>query len=146
MITAKINGDVLASKYKHVVFATNEEGYNDAGFAGAVSRRYWPELGKCGPQLPGSTKVKEAGAASDKTFHAIVCHSLKPNGWADAPTHVKAALDRLAKSTGDGDVACVLMGGGPVGLMMGADVKAIMAAIDASEAKVALFSMGAFPE
>lgn len=146
MITAKINGDVLSSKYKHVVFATNEEGYNDAGFAGAVSRRYWPELGKCGPQLPGSTKVKEAGSASDKTFYAVVCHSLKQDGWADAPGHVKAALDRIAKSVGEDEVACVLMGAGPVGLMMGADVRAIMAAIDASEAKVALFSMTEFPK
>ena len=51
MIIEKLQGrDILKSGEKRIAFAVNTEGINDSGFAGMISRKYWPELayiGKC---------------------------------------------------------------------------------------------------
>jgi hypothetical protein len=134
MIIKRVKGDVLASDHKHVAFAVNVEGVNDAGFAGAVSRGFWPELMFCGAQPLGKVMTKESGG---KTFHAIVCHSLEKGGWAEAPAIVRKAMDSIAPD----DFACVAIGGGLIGKLMGADTDDIIAAIDESPKKVTLYSL-----
>jgi hypothetical protein len=134
MITKKVRGDVLASDHKDIVFAVNAEGVNDAGFAGAVSRKFWPELMFCGEQPLGKVMTKKAG---DKTFHAIVCHSLEKDGWNGAADVVRRAVDEVEAD----DFACVAIGGGLVGKMMGADADGIAAAMEESAKKITLYSL-----
>lgn len=136
MITKKIIGDILASKETKIAFATNVEGYNDAGFAGAVARRHWPELLNCGQRKPGTIQEMQV---DDRTFFAFVCHSLSPDGWANTPKIVQKTLDTLCPN-GE-EIACVMMGNGPVGKLMGADVPAILEAMAQSRAKVTIYSM-----
>lgn len=79
MVKNEVRGDIFTTSDKHIIFAINTEGYNDSGFAGAVSRKYWPELANAGGNKFGEVLTKEAG---DKTFYAIVCHSLEAKKMA----------------------------------------------------------------
>ncbi|MDO4962773.1 MAG: hypothetical protein Q4E75_01555 [bacterium] len=48
MIIKTVQDDIFNSEAKHIAFAVNTEGYNDSGFAGQVSDKYWNELAICG--------------------------------------------------------------------------------------------------
>ncbi len=138
MIVDTIRGDVFQTPYKHIVFAVNTEGYNDAGFAGAVSSRYWPELANTGKKQLGDVLMYTVG---DKTFHAIVCHVLNAKeGWYYTPVIVEKCLDQLDVPDGE-TIAIVLMGAGVVGRMGGADVFSILGGIARSKKKVAVYTL-----
>jgi len=95
----------------------NIEGFNDAGFAGAVSSRCWNQLANTGKKTLGDVLTKNG---KDKTFHALVCHSLGGDGWSKTAETVTKCLDSLNVPETE-TIAIVLMGTGMLGQMGGAD-------------------------
>jgi len=137
MIVNTTRGDVFRAPNKHIAFAVNTEGFNDAGFAGAVSSRYWPELANTGAQNLGTVLRHNA---NDKTFYALVCHSLGGNGWKKTAETVTKCLDKIEVSD-DKTIAIVLMGAGMVGQIGGADVFSILGGMARSKKKVAVYTL-----
>lgn len=137
MIANKIRGDILKSDFKHIVFAVNTEGYNDAGFAGLIARRFWPDLAITGEQKLGTVISKKSG---EKTFHGIVCHSLSADGWKDSPRVIEEALNSLDIPEGE-EIAAVAIGNGPIGLMQGADGEANLKAMEKSKHRITVYSL-----
>lgn len=136
MITRTVRGDIFASGLHHIAFAVNGEGQNIAGFAGVVAVNYWPELANTGPKLLGETLSLSAGGY---TFHALVCHFARRGGFSQTPriiTHCLNTLD-VPDTT---EIACVLVGGGPVGRAIGADTGAILEGIHRSRKHVAVYT------
>lgn len=136
MIEKQVRADIFTSDCRHIVFAVNTEGFNDAGFAGLVARRFWPDLAITGEQKLG-TVLTHKGA--NKIFHAVVCHSLK-KGWDGAPKAIEDALNQIDVKDGD-TIGVVMMGAGPIGLMQGADVQANLGAMEKSVRKVVVYSL-----
>ena len=132
MITNIIKGNVL--KERVIVFAINTEGINDSGFAGLVAKKYWPELAYIGPNPLGAI-VRES--ADGKQFYAIVCHSLGNNGWNRTPACLEDTLNTLDQE----EVACVMIGAGPVGQMQGANVIEILGAMARSRLKIKVYHL-----
>lgn len=138
MITNQVQGDIFAAPQRHIAFAVNVEGLNDSGFAGKVAERFWPELANIGKNKLGKVLTRKEG---EKTYYALVCHSLtKRNGWKTTPKVVRECLDKL-RVPKDEEIAVVLMGSGPVGQLGGANVSAIVDAIDAAKKKVVVFTL-----
>lgn len=105
-----------------IVFAINKEGINENGFAGSIATTLWPELYKLGGNL-GSVYSK---TCDNKTYYAIVCHSLE-NGWGtpeEQTDTIKKCFDKIEQKEGD-TIATVAIGTGRVGLSQGADKVAI---------------------
>lgn len=75
----------------------------------------------------------------NKTYHALVCHSLDSGGWNDTPRVARECLDKIDVPD-DEEIAVVLMGSGPVGMMQGADVNAILAGMEQSKKKLVVFT------
>lgn len=137
MIVDMIREDVFESPHKHIAFAVNAEGFNDAGFASLVATRYWRELTQTGGNKLGETLSKQCG---DRTFHALVCHELRGSRWNFTPTFVEDCLNKLALFE-DEIVAVVLMGNGPIGQMGGADVFAILGGLARSKRRVVVYTL-----
>lgn len=137
MITRQVQGNVFTSGCRHVAFGVNDEGHNHLGFAGMVASRYWPQLGHPGQQTLGTVLTH---ATARYTFHALVCHTLGPGGFARTPTLITTCLDAIEVPDAD-EIACVLVGGGPVGRRSGADVEAILGGIQRSKKRVAVYSL-----
>lgn len=135
MIVNRVRGDVFKTPLKHIAFAVNTEGYNDSGFAGAVSSRFWPALGNTGGNTLGEVLHH---TVNGKTFHALVCHELKANGWSRTPQLVEKCLNSIP---GNDEIAVVLMGSGLIGQMGGADVNAILKGMEASKKRVHVYSL-----
>jgi hypothetical protein len=133
MIINVLNEDVFNTDLKHIAFAINTEGYNDAGFAGQVSKRA-PQLANTGEQKLGDVITVEANG---KQFHGLVCHSLSGSGWKNAPEAICNALDMIV-APDDEPIAVVLMGAGMIGQMSGANVVDNTKAIHASKKKCVL--------
>lgn len=138
MIKKRVKGDIFNSPCRHIVFAVNTEGRNERGFAGQVSQIY-PELaGTGGNRLGGIITLGRQD--QEKIFHAIVCHSLASNpGWNKAPGIIEDCLNWL-DIPDDEPIAVVLMGGGPIGQKMGADVRAILESMERSKKTLIVYS------
>lgn len=133
MVVKTVQDDIFNSEAKHIAFAVNTEGYNDAGFAGQVSSKYWNELANCGSHEIGEVLSKKVG---DKTFHALVCHSLE-NGWGENQAEViKECFDKIP-ANGEA-VATIAIGTGFVGMMSGANFRQIVCGIHDSDQQVLL--------
>ena len=137
MITKQVRGDVLAGGHRHIAFGVNTEGYNSQGFAGIIAGHYWPALRNTGPKRLGEVMGHSVGPY---LFHALVCHSLSPNGFRQTPTIITQCLDAISLPDGE-EIACVLVGSGPVGLALGADIPAILEGIRRSRQQVAVYSL-----
>ncbi len=135
MIVERVVGDVFNTELKVIAFAVNTDGNNNTGFAGQVSERFWPELEHTGGNRLGDVLRLEK---SGKTFYALVCHEIALGGWLETPTVVRQCLNSIP---GDEDIALVLMGTGFIGQMLGADVDAILNAIDASDKRVHVYTL-----
>lgn len=135
MIIDEKKGDIFEAPCKHIAFAVNTEGINDSGFAGTVSWRWWKELAHIGPQKLGTVLSHKADG---RTFHAIVCHSLK-RGWARSPEAIEKALNSLDVPE-DEEIAIVKIGSGPVGIMSGAPTSAILEAMNRSKKKLIVYT------
>lgn len=135
MITRCIHSNVFNTQVKHIAFAINTEGYNDAGFAGQVSGKYWPELAHCGYHELGTVLTKKVG---DMTFHAMVCHSLN-DGWGEPEEQRRIIKECFDKIPVKGQtIATIAIGTGFVGMMSGADHKQITYGMMDSNKKIYL--------
>lgn len=140
MIVKTVQGNVFDTSLNHIAFAVNTEGYNDSGFAGAVSSRFWPTLSNIGPRKLGETLSFSSKETDGKTFHALVCHSLEGEGWKKTPEEVVRCLDQLDVPTNE-HIAVVLMGSGMIGQMMGANVPAILNGMKKSKKKLEVYTL-----
>lgn len=137
MIVRQEVGDITQGPERHVAFAINSEGHNDAGLAGNIARSFWPELANTGPIRMGEMLSKDTG---QKVFHAMVVHSLE-EGWEEAPIHIEACFNELQVPT-DEEVASITMGAGMIGALSGADPRANLAAMEASRKSIVLYELG----
>lgn len=95
MILDIINDDILDTAHPVIVFAINYEGYNDAGFAGMLSREFWPELANAGRTEPGHILTREVEhRGGSRHLCGIACHSLHEGKWD--VEEIRLGLDRLA--------------------------------------------------
>ena len=134
MIVGKKVGDVVTGSERHVAFAVNSEGHNDAGLAGNISYNFWPELASTGPIRMGEILSKDTGK---KVFHALVVHSLT-EGWEDAPQYIEACFNELQIPT-DEEVASVAMGAGMIGMLSGANPAENLAAMERSNKSIVVY-------
>lgn len=135
MIIKSICDDIFKTEAKHIAFAINSEGFNDMGFAGVVADNYWPELMICGEHKIGTVLSKTVG---NKTFHALVCHSLN-KGWGDNQAEViRDCFDNIPVN--DEAIATIAIGTGFVGLISGADFREIVYGMHASSKDIMLYS------
>lgn len=133
MVVRTVQDDIFNSEAKHIAFAVNVEGFNDSGFAGQVSSQYWNELANCGEHELGTVLSKTVG---DKTFHALVCHSLH-NGWGENQAEViRECFDKIP-ANGE-PIATIAIGTGFVGVMSGADFKQIVCGMHDSQQQIML--------
>ena len=132
MIIKTKNGDILKGNEKRIAFAINTEGLNDAGFAGLISNKFWPELADIGETKLGTVLTKKVG---DVEFFALCCHSLK-NGWNNQQEVIKKCFDEIP---GDEPVASISIGTGLVGILSGANFNLIMAGMEASKKEIILY-------
>lgn len=133
MVVKTVDGDIFKTDAKHIAFAINKEGINDAGFAGNVAY-YWPELEYCGAHEIGTVLSKTIG---EKTFHALVCHSLKEGWGEDQAETIKECFNNIPVDDEE-PIASIAIGTGFVGMMSGADFKQIASGMMTSSKKVAL--------
>ena len=132
VIEARNGEDILDSGMKHICFAVNTEGKNDSGFAGYVSRHFWPELEHIGPCEMGTSMTLDHDGIF---FHALVCHSIE-NGWRNPAMVVRKCFDDL--DTND-PVASVVIGTSIDGLLSGASFTAIEEGMQDSAKNIILF-------
>lgn len=135
MIVDTVHGNVFETSHTHIAFAVNTEGFNDAGFAGQVSSRYWEGLANTGKKELGDVFSNKT---NEKTFHALVCHSLGEGGWKKTAEIVTECLDSIDVT---GIIAVVLMGAGMVGQIGGADVFAILGGMARSKKRVVVYTL-----
>lgn len=134
MIVGQKVGDVVAGPERHVAFAINSEGHNDAGLAGNIAYNFWPELASTGPIRMGEILSKDTGK---KFFHAMVVHSLT-EGWGEAPGHIEACFNELQVAT-DEEIASVAMGAGMIGMLSGANPAENLAAMERSNKSIVIY-------
>lgn len=132
IIENKQGNDILAGNEKRIAFAVNSEGVNDSGFAGMISRKFWPELAFIGETKLGSILAKKVG---DVEYFALCCHSLK-SGWSDQRNLIKRCFDAIP---GDEPVASISIGTGLVGILSGAQFSLIKAGMEDSNKKIILY-------
>lgn len=136
MIIKEIRGNVLLdAKEKHIAFAVNTEGINDAGFAGTVSQ-LWPEIAHCGPRRIRTVISQEVDLEDGPiTFHGLVCHSLN-DGWGDSYTYL---LDCLNSIPTNEPIAIIQIGAGMIGSMQGANCFKLKKAMQDSTKQLVLY-------
>ena len=132
IIASKRGADILAGGETRIAFAVNTEGFNDAGFAGVISRKYWPQLANAGVHTLGTVLKKECDGV---TFYALVCHSLN-DGWQNQTEIIRKCFDQI---DGDEPVASISIGTGLIGIMSGANFAEIKVGMEASKAKIILY-------
>lgn len=135
MIIKTDQGDIFKTEAKHIAFAVNKEGLNDSGFAGQVSSKYWEELANCGEHEIGTVLSKTVG---DKTYHALVCHSLYGNWGDDQAQIIKECFDKIP-SNGD-RIATIAIGTGFIGMLSGANFRQIVCGMHDSHQQIMLYS------
>lgn len=129
MIKEIKQGDILNENV--ICFAVNSEGINDSGFAGLISRKYWPELENIGPCEIGKVLKKQV---EGKKFYALVCHSLN-DGWKDQHEVIKKCFDSIDEN----DVSSIAIGTGLVGVLSGANFEKIKAGMELSNKNITLY-------
>jgi len=135
-------GDILQAGVKNIIFAVNEEGINDSGFAGMISREYWPELSYHPSQL-GSILRKEI---AEYNFYALVCHSIQ-YGWRNAASYIEESINAIRVPDQEGmyykpkELSSVFIGNGPVGKMQGADTLLILAAMARAYPRITIYTL-----
>jgi len=138
MIVNRSRVSIFEAPQKHIAFAVNSRGDNEAGFAGQIIKKYWPDIAYTGTVPFGKAF---SHAVDGKVIHAMVCFALGRGGWRNTPEFVTKCLDSL-EVPADEEIAMVLMGGGPIGQRDGADVDAILAGVERSKMKVVVYPCG----
>ncbi len=132
IIKDKRGYDILKNNESRIAFAVNIEGYNDAGFAGMISRKFWPNLTYTDPCDLGTVLSKNVDGI---TFYALVCHSLK-KGWFDETNIIKTCFDNIKCNE---PIATISIGTGLIGMLSGADFEKIKKGMELSEKKIILY-------
>lgn len=132
MLIKTTRGDILQGKEKRIAFAVNAEGINDSGFAGMISRMFWPELAYVGETQLGTVLTKEVNGVE---FFALCCHSLK-NGWNNQKEVIAKCFDAIP---GEKPVASIAIGTGFVGVLSGANFTLIKEGMEASRKEIVLY-------
>ena len=132
IIETKHGQDILKSGAKHICFAVNTEGINDSGFAGLISRNYWPELADIGECELGTSLTHEDDGV---IYHALVCHSLH-DGWHNSSEVVRQCFDSIPT---EDEVATISIGTGLVVVLSGANFAEIRHGMETSKKKIILF-------
>ncbi len=133
MIIKTKKGDILKGNENRIAFAVNVEGVNDAGFAGMISKRFWPELADIGETKLGTVLTKKVDGIE---FFALCCHSLE-TGWDNQKEVIKECFDAIP---GDEPVASISIGTGLIGRFSGANFGLIKAGMEASNAEIILYN------
>lgn len=135
MVVKTVQDNIFNSEAKHIAFAINTEGYNDSGFAGQVSRKYWNELANCGEHEIGTVLSKTIG---NKTFHALVCHSLHGDWGENQAEIIKECFDKIPA---DGEpIATIAIGTGLIGMLSGANFRQIVCGMHDSTQQIMLYA------
>lgn len=124
---------ILKGGKTRIAFAVNTEGVNDYGFAGMISRKYWPELAYIGEAELGTvlTKVTDEGII----FYALVCHSLN-NGWCNKTETIQKCFDSIES---DEPVASIFIGIGLIDILSGANFEEINKGMEMYKTKIILY-------
>ena len=133
IIHNKQGNDILNGGETQIAFAVNTEGCNDSGFAGLISRKYWPELASIGECKLGTVLTKTT--TDGITLYALVCHSLK-NGWNNQTETIQKCFDSIEC---DDPIASISIGTGMIGVLSGADFAQIKKGMDLSKKKIILY-------
>ena len=123
MVLTEVRGDIFTTEDKHIVFVFFTEGINDGGFAGMVASKFFPEIIETGGNKLGEVLSKTVG---EKTFHGIVCHSLR-NGWVNADEIILKALNEMRVEE---NMSIIAIGTGLVGILSGAPTGKIYEAFE----------------
>lgn len=132
IINNKQGNDILKGGETHIAFAVNTEGCNDSGFAGLISRKYWPELSNIGKCKLGTVLTKSTNGI---TFYALVCHSLE-NGWHNQTETIKKCFDSIECNE---PIASISIGTGMIGILSGANFNLIKKGMELSKNKIILY-------
>ncbi|MEZ4103009.1 MAG: hypothetical protein R3B55_00300 [Candidatus Paceibacterota bacterium] len=124
-----VHGDIFETPADHIAFAVNFAGksskpVNSGGFAGEVSRRYWPEISN--HEFQAGVPVSRYIASAGKFFHALPVHSNEEGGWKDAPELITKCFNLLPVPSTE-VIATVLMGAGSSGTKYNASPRNIEA-------------------
>lgn len=133
IINNKQGNDILKGGETRIAFAVNTEGCNDAGFAGLISRKYWPELADIGECKLGTVLTKTT--ADGITLYALVCHSLE-NGWHNQTETIQKCFDSIEC---DEPIASISIGTGLIGVLSGANFAQIKKGMELSKKKIILY-------
>lgn len=133
MIIKETSGDILKGGETRIAFAVNTEGINDSGFAGVVSRKYWPELANIGPCELGT--VLEKATDDGITFYGLVCHSLH-EGWPDQTETIKNCFNAINCNE---PIASISIGTGLIGILSGANFSHIREGMMLSNKEIILY-------
>lgn len=133
IIKNKQGNDILRNGETRIAFAVNTEGYNDAGFAGMISSKYWKELANCGKCELGTVLTK---CVDGITFYALVCHSLEKDGWRNQTEIIRKCFDSIET---DEPIASISIGTGLIGVLSDADFKQIKKGMELSKKKIILY-------
>lgn len=132
MIIKEKSGDILNNNETRIAFAVNTEGVNDAGFAGMISRMFWPELATIGETELGTVLTTKSNGIE---FFALCCHSLH-DGWVNQKEVIQKCFDAIP---GDEPVASISIGTGMIGMLSGARFDLIKAGMEASKKEIILY-------
>jgi len=133
IIATKRGNDILKGGETRIAFAVNTEGLNDAGFAGMISEKYWPELEDAGKCELGTVLTKTT--SDGITFYALVCHSLD-KGWKNQTEIICKCFDSIE---GDDPIASISIGSGFIGRLGGANRAEILKGMELSKKKIILY-------
>lgn len=133
IIKNKKGNDILKSGETRIAFAVNTEGYNDAGFAGIIAEKYWPELKNIGKCKIGTVLTHTFNGL---TFYALVCHSLDRYGWKNQTEIIRKCFDSIKT---DEPIATVSIGQGIIGKLCGANIFQITLGMELSKKKFILY-------
>ncbi len=135
MVIKTVQKDIFDTEAKHIAFAVNKEGFNDSGFAGQVSSKYWKELACCGEHEIGTVLSKTIG---DKTYHALVCHSLSEDWGDNQEETIRECFDKIP-ANGE-PIATIAIGTGLVGMLSGANFRKIVCGMHDSHQQILLYA------
>lgn len=142
MIVKKIRGDIFSTVDRHIVFALNIEGINDSGFAGQVARIGFSEILNTNGKNVFTREDLSYGMViskeiKGKTYHGIVCHSLR-SGWNNAERHILKGLNQLNVQE---PMSVVLIGAGLIGQIQGAPIKDILWAFKECNKELTVYTL-----
>ena len=137
MIVEEKIGDITEATEPIILFATNQEGWNDAGLAGQMFEKF-PRLEELFPQGKTIGFGPHLVRTKNKQIIVLCCHSLKEN-WKHNTT--EEAIRRLEwfEHVNLGRIAIPMIGTGAVGRSLRADWNRIKQMFEESPLEFVLY-------